>query len=186
MSKFEDGQIAELAGPVSFNCVGLNTGSFPIEDKKALLAFTNKVAELRRVVSGTEQYRREQENKIRFLKAAVQKTPAAPMELNTQIQQLENRLKATGVALNGDPSLGSREFETAPSINARLGRITYGLWNSTVALPASFEEGYQATEKAFRPVYGEIKSMGEDIKKLEAQMEKYAAPYTPGRLPDFK
>jgi hypothetical protein len=67
-----------------------------------------------------------------------------------------------------------------------LGRITYGLWNSTVALPASFEEGYQATEKAFRPVYGEVKSIGEDIKKLEAQMEKYSAPYTPGRLPDFK
>jgi hypothetical protein len=186
MSKFEDGQIAELAGPVSFNCVGLNTGSFPIEDKKALQAFTNKVAELRRVVSGTEQYRREQESKIRYLKAAVQKTPAAPMELNIQIQQLENRLKAAGVALNGDPSLGGREFETAPSINARLGRITYGLWNSTVALPVSFEEGYQATEKAFRPVYGEIKSIGEDIKKLEAQMEKYAAPFTPGRLPDFK
>lgn len=186
MSKFEDGQFAELAGPVTFNCIGLNTGSFPVEDKKSLQAFTNKVAELRRVVSGTEQYRREQENKIRYLKAAVQKTPAAPLELNTQIQQLENRLKTAGVALNGDPSLGSREFETAPSINGRLGRITYGLWNSTVALPASFEESYQATEKAFRPVYGEIKSIGEDIKKLEAQMEKYAAPYTPGRLPDFK
>lgn len=186
MSKFEDGQIAELAGPVSFNCVALNTGSFPVEDKKALQAFTNKVAELRRVVSGTEQYRREQENKIRYLKAAVQKTPAAPLELNTQIQQLETRLKAAGVALNGDPSLGGREFETAPSINGRLGRITYGLWNSTVALPVSFEEGYQATEKAFRPVYGEVKSIGEDIKKLEAQMEKYSAPYTPGRLPDYK
>lgn len=186
MEKFEDGKYSVLAEPVPFNCVGLNTGSFPVEDKKALQAFTNKVAELRRVVSGTEQYRREQENKVRYLKAALLKTGAAPLELSGQIQDLENRLKAAGVALNGDPSVAGREFETAPSINGRLGRITYGLWNSTVALPASFEEGYTATEKAFRPVYNDVKAIGEDIRKLEVQMEKYAAPYTPGRLPEFR
>ena len=186
MSKFEDGKYAPLTEAMPFKCVGLNSGSFQVEDRKALQAFTHKVAELRRVVSGTDQYRREQENKLRFLKAATVKTSGAPLDVADQIQTLEARLRAAGIALNGDPSLGSREFETAPSINGRIGRITYGLWNSTVAVPASFEEGYAVAEKEFRPVYNEVKAIGEEVKKLEAQMEKYGAPYTPGRLPDWK
>lgn len=186
LSKFEDGKYTALTEAVPFKCVPLNIGSFQVEDKKALQAFTNKVAELRRVATGTEQYRREQENKLRYLKAAALKTGNAPLEISEQITKLESRLKAAGVAMNGDPTLAGREFETSPSINGRIGRITGGLWNSTVALPASFEEGYAAAEKAFKPVYAEIKAIGEEVKKLEGQMEKYGAPYTPGRLPEWK
>jgi photosystem II stability/assembly factor-like uncharacterized protein len=183
MSKFEDGKYTSLSEPVPFKCVSLAAGSFQVEDKKSLQAFTNKVAEMRRVVTGTEQYRREQENKLRYLKAAAMKSGSVPLVVSEQITSLEKRVKAAGVALNGDPSLGGREFETAPSINGRLGRITSGLWSSTVATPASFQEGYGIIEKEFRPVYNEVKAIGEDVKKLEAQMEQYSAPYTPGRLP---
>jgi hypothetical protein len=186
MSKFEDGKYSALTEPVPFKCVSLAAGSFQVEDKKSLQAFTNKVAELRRVVSGTEQYRREQENKLRFIKAAAMKTGSVPLNLSEQITALEARIKKAGIALNGDPTLGGREFETAPSINGRLGRITSGLWSSTVATPASFQEGYGVIEKEFKPVYAEVKAIGEEVKKLEAQMEQYNAPYTPGRLPEWK
>jgi hypothetical protein len=177
LSKYEDGVYTELAPAVPFKCVSLNAGSFQVGRQEALQAFTIKVAELRRVVTGTEQYRREQENKLRYLRAALLKTTAAPLDLSQQILQLENRVKAASVAINGDPSLGSREFETSPSINGRLGRMTGGLWNSSVALPVSFETSYALVEKEFKPIYNEVKAIGEDVKKLEAQMEKYSAPF---------
>jgi hypothetical protein len=44
---------------------------------------------------------------------------------------------------------------------------------------------YDIAEKQFSPIYAEIKSIGEELKKIEAAMEKSGAPYTPGRLPDW-
>lgn len=186
MSKFEDGVYSKLTDPVPFKAVPLAAGSFQVEDKKAVGAFTAKLAELGRVVSGTEEYRREQANKLNYLKAAIQKTGTVPLELSQQIASLEKRLNAAGMALNGDRSLSAREFETLPSINQRLGRITGALWSSTVADPAVYKDDYELIEQKFRPVYQEVKSIGEEVKKLEAQFEKYNAPYTPGRLPDYQ
>jgi len=186
ISKYEGGTYTRLAEPVSFKAVPLAAGSFQVEDKKALAAFSSKMAEFRRVVAGTEQYRREQENKLRFLKAAVLKTATAPLELSRQIADLEKRLTAAGVALNGDATLSRREFETLPSINQRIGSINGALWASTVADPKSYEESYGIAEKQFRPIYAEVKTIGEDVKKLEATLEQYKAPYTPGRLPEWK
>jgi hypothetical protein len=186
LSKFEDGVYSSLTEPVSFKAVPLAAGSFQVEDKKALGAFTTKLAELQRVVSGTDEYRREQLTKLNYMKAAIQKTGALPLDVSQQFVSLEKRLDAAGTALNGDRTRSSREFETSPSISQRIGRITGALWSSTSADPANYRDDYERVEKKFRPVYQEVKSIGEDVKKLEAQLEKYNAPYTPGRLPEFK
>jgi photosystem II stability/assembly factor-like uncharacterized protein len=186
LSKFEDGKYSTLAEPVAFKAVPLAAGTFQVEDKKALGVFTAKVAELRRVVTGTEEYRREQMNKLRYLKAAAQKTGSVPLDLSEQFAALEKRLEAAGVAISGDRSRSSREFETVPSINQRIGRITGALWSSTAADPAAYQDDYDIVEKKFRPVYYEVKSIGEEVKKLEMQLEKYNVPYTPGRIPEFK
>jgi photosystem II stability/assembly factor-like uncharacterized protein len=186
ISKFEDGKYTTLTEPVPFKAVPLAAGSFQVQDKKALGEFTSQVAELRRVISGTEEYRREQANKLRFLKAAAQKAGAVPLELSEQFVALEKRIDAAGVALNGDRAMSSREFETAPSINQRLGNIVGALWSSTTADPVYYKDSYASIQKQFRPVYNEVKAIGEEVKKLEASLEKQGAPYTPGRLPDFR
>jgi hypothetical protein len=108
------------------------------------------------------------------------------LEISEQFIALDKRLDAAGVALNGDRTRSSREFETAPSINQRLGNIVGALWMSTAADPAMYKESYSVVEKQFRPVYNEVKAIGEEVKKLEAALEKYGAPYTPGRLPEFR
>jgi hypothetical protein len=186
LSKFEDGIYSTLTDPVAFKAVPLAAGSLQTGDKKAMGVFTAKVAELRRVVSGTEEYRREQVNKLNYLKATLQKTGSIPLELSQQFASIEKRLDAAGTALNGDRTKSGREFETVPSINQRLGRITGALWSSTSADPAAYQDDYDLVEKKFRPVYQEVKSIGEEIKKLEAELDKLKAPYTPGRLPEFK
>ncbi len=186
LDKFEDGIYSTLSEPVAFKAVPLAAGSIQTGDKKAMGALTAKVAELRRVVSGTEEYRREQVNKLNYLKAALQKTGSIPLELSQQFISIEKRLDAAGTAINGDRTKSGREFETVPSINQRLGRITGALWSSTSADPAAYQDDYDLVEKKFRPVYQEVKSIGEEIQKLEAALDKLKAPYTPGRLPEFK
>jgi photosystem II stability/assembly factor-like uncharacterized protein len=185
MSKFEDGKYSQLTEPVSFKTVALNAATLPAEDQKAVAAFTSKLAGFVRVVNGTDQYRRELVNRVRYLKAAVLQTPNAPLDIATQLAALDKRLNAVNVPLNGDATKARREFETSPSVNGRLGSIMFQLWNSTSGIPGDYTTSYNIAEKQFSPIYAEIKSIGEEVKKIEATMEKSGAPYTPGRLPEW-
>jgi chromosome segregation ATPase len=186
MSKYEDGVYASLTEKVPFKAIALQTASLPAKDKNELDAFSRKVAELRRVTSGSEEYSRELSQKLRYLKAAVSETPKAGPELAGEIAALEKRLLNASTAMNGDATLGKREFETTPSINQRIETIAGSLWNSTAGPTPANRESLSIAEKQFAPVYDEIKSISEAVKKLEDKLEKSGAPYTPGRMPEWK
>jgi hypothetical protein len=186
MSKFEDGKYSQLTEPVSFKTVALNAATLPPEDQKAVATFSSKLSGFVRVVDGTDQYRRELVNRVRYLKAALLQTPNAPLDIASQLAALDKRLNAVNVPLNGDATRARREFETSPSVNGRLGGIMFQIWNSTSAIPGDYMTSYDIAEKQFAPIYTEIKSIGEEVKKIEATMEKSGAPYTPGRLPEWK
>ena len=185
MSKYEDGVYSSLTDKVSFKAVALQTASLPVKDKKELDAFSKKVAELRRVTSGSELYSRGLSQKLRYLKAAVVETPNANPQYTGEIAALEKRLINVSKVMNGDATLGRREFETLPSINQRIETITGSLWNTTAAPTPAFQQSLDIAEKQFAPVYDEIKAIGEAVKKIEEKLDKSGAPYTPGRLPEW-
>jgi hypothetical protein len=87
--------------------------------------------------------------------------------------------------MNGDATLGRREFETVPSINGLIGNITGALWSTTAAPTTTFVNSYNVAAKQFTPVYNELKAIGIAIKNVEDILEQNKAPYTPGRLPEW-
>ncbi|MDO9377082.1 MAG: hypothetical protein Q7T76_21830 [Ferruginibacter sp.] len=186
MSKFADGVYTELVAPVSFKAVSLNNSSLPVGDRKALEQFSKTAAELRRSSSAANAYRLELVNKLRYIKQALIETPGVTSVFTKDVFDVEKRLNAANLRLNGDATLTQREFETMPSINERIQTITGGLWSTTSAPTQSFVESLAIAGKQFEPVLTEITSIGEAIKKLDAELEKQGAPYTPGRLPVWK
>jgi hypothetical protein len=186
LSKFEDGQYTELVSPQSFKTVSLNTATLPATDKKALDDFCKKVAELSRVTGATDEYRKELVNKLRYIKQAVIETPKLSLDVSKSISDIEKRLTDINRQLNGDATLARREFETAPSTNGRINYIIGSLWTTTAAPTQTQIDAYDIAAKQFTPAYTALKSVGEDIKKIEDQLEKSGAPYTPGRLPEWK
>lgn len=186
LSKFEDGVYTELVAPQSFKAVTLNNATLPATDKKALDLFCKKVGELSRVIQSANQYRDELVTKLRYMKQAAIDAPAQSTAISTSIRELEVRLNTVNRLLNGDASLARREFETAPSISSRLFYITGALWNTTAAPTNTQMSSYEIAASEFTPVYNEIKAISVEIKKLEDMLEKNGAPYTPGRLPEWK
>ena len=164
----------------------LNTATLPATDKKALDDFSKKIAELSRVVAATDQYRGELVNKVRYLKQAIIETPKQSLDLSKALQDVERRLTAVNRQLNGDASVARREFETTPSINGRIGYVIGSLWNTTAAPTQTQFNSYQIAAKQFTPVYNEIKAIATEVKRLEDILEKNGAPYTPGRMPEWK
>ena len=186
LSKFEDGVYSELVAAQPFKAITLNNATLPATDKKALDDFCKQVAELRRVSTVADAYRGEMVNKIKYIKQAIIETPKLPVDISKTITALEKRLTDVNTKLNGDATIARREFETAPSINSRIGTIIYALWSTTAAPTTSFISSYQTAARQFTPVYNELRSIGEEMRKLENLLESNKAPYTPGRLPEWK
>lgn len=186
LSKFEDGVYTELVAPQPFKCMALNTASLPATDKKALDDFSKKVAELRRVTAAADEYRSELVNKLKYIKQAVIETPKLTTDVSKTIAAIEKRLNWINKEMNGDATLAKREFESLPGINGRIGYIIGALWSTTAAPSTTQVNNYSIAAKQFTPVYNELKAVAEEVKKLEDTLEKSNAPYTPGRLPEWK
>jgi hypothetical protein len=80
--------------------------------------------------------------------------------------------------------------ETPPSqvtFNERLGTLAYTHWRSTSEITQKEKDAYNILVEEFPPVLNQIKELyNVDLKGLEAELEKYNAPWTPGRIPDWK
>ncbi|HEX6914976.1 MAG TPA: hypothetical protein VF145_07025 [Chitinophagaceae bacterium] len=186
MSKFEDGVYTELVPPVSFKTVALNNSSIPVTDRKALDEFSRKIAELRRVAGAADAYLDELNNRMRYINAAILETPKLPLSFSERVHAIQKRLNAANTAMNGDRTLSSREFETLPSLNGRINSITSALWSTTSAPTQTQYRSYELAAQQFTPLLAEINAIGDEIRKLEAELEKAGAPYTPGRIPEWR
>ncbi|HRH65285.1 MAG TPA: glycosyl hydrolase [Bacteroidia bacterium] len=186
LSKFEDGKLTELSPSQSFKVNSLNASTLAAADKKSLDEFCKKVSDLRRAVAAADSYRGELLNKIKFIRQALVEAPAALPDAVVQINTIEKRFADLTIKLNGDASLASREFETPPSIVSRIGSIESSLWNASAAPTQTSIQSFETAGRQFEPVLEELKKLDADIRKVEAVLEANKAPYTPGRLPDWK
>ena len=186
LSKFEDGKFTELVQPEEFICKPLNIVTLPAEDKAALNVFNKKVSELTRAITGLDAYRKELVNTLSYLKKAAVEVPDVPVETYQTLLGIEQDLKLFDRKLNGD-QLRSRYEGAAPtSVKERVELVTGALWTTTAAPTTTFIKSYDAAAEKFDELRTSLKLIDDNIKQVENTLEKFGAPYTPGRLPDWK
>ena len=158
----------------------------PASDKNALLAFQNKVSDLMRSSMATDKVMGEMSNKLKHIKAAIQQTPGVSLDLMKEVKALEQALREASILMDGDGQIARHEIETNPGISERLGIIVWSMWNATSAPTNTSEEQYQDAGKEFEAVLATMKDVVARVAKLEQSLEGADAPFTPGRLPDWK
>ncbi len=57
---------------------------------------------------------------------------------------------------------------------------------TTSATNGAYVNSYSIAAKQFTPVLAEVKAIGEEVKKIENLLEQKGAPYTPGRIPEWR
>lgn len=187
MAKVVDGVITELAGPHEFECKSLNLTKLAADDKAAVGAFQNEVSQLRRIILGSSKYLGEISEKLRLMDIAVKDAPSASVDLINEIRNLEAEIAEINRVLVGDGSMAKRSFPTDPSVIERIENIVSGLWESSCAPTETMKKSLKLAEEQFSPLYQQIQRIGEtDLKTLETKLEAAGAPYTPGRLPEWK
>ncbi|HEX9252384.1 MAG TPA: glycosyl hydrolase [Ignavibacteriaceae bacterium] len=186
LSKFKDGKFTELVSKKEFVCKSLNNTTLPAEDLFALNTFNKKVAELTRSIAGADAFRNELVSKVAYLKKAVLDGANVPTAAYNNIINIESDLRDLNLKLNGD-QLRSRYEGSAPtSVKQRVDLITGALWNTTAAPTNTFIKSYETAASKFDDILQSLKTIDTSVKQVESELEKYGAPFTPGRLPEWK
>lgn len=184
--KVVDGVATELAPPQTFKLVPLNLGTFAADDHAAVAAFQADVAELLRVVRGGQKFLGDLQERLNYAREAVTDTPQADLALLKQVEALQGTLHELDLELNGDATARKQQEATPPSIAERVGVAVQGCWYSTSAPTQTHRDQYRYAAEAYGPLRERLKDADEKLRALEAALEKANAPYTPGRLPEWK
>jgi hypothetical protein len=185
LSKYDDGVVTDIAGPVKFTCKQLENSSLPT-DLAANDAFCQKVADIRKAVSAADDIATTMETRLKNINLAVLDAPAPVNNVLQKARELKRQMIAVDVQLFGDQTRSRREFEAPPSINARISDIQGTVWNTTSIVPSTCVESYAVAAKQFSVTLNLMKSLDAEIQKLEKELEIDNAPYTTGRWPDWK
>ena len=183
-----NGERKHLAGPVEFNTEILKNTTLPAADRAELVAFQKQVKELMQAMNGTEKYMGEMKKRIASVRQAIHNTPEVPFEMGAEATTLAEKLDDLFFKLDGTPAKASWE-EVPPAImplNNRISHIVWGMWGSSSAPTQTMQDNYAIVVEEFPPILTQLKEMDDELRSIENKMESLGAPWTPGRLPDFK
>jgi photosystem II stability/assembly factor-like uncharacterized protein len=182
-----DGKVQELAGPVPFKVQGLAAVTLPAADRAELAAFQKKVRKLGHSVTAASSVLRELGTLTQHYRASLKSVTVPHQDILEAIKALQAKLEDIQLQMTGDRLLSRLDKDTMPGIASRIGRIAGEQYRSTSAPTKTQRDAYAIAEEEFKPVYEELKRiLAEDVKAIEKRLDAVGAPYTPGRLPDWK
>ncbi|MEW6758439.1 MAG: glycosyl hydrolase, partial [Acidobacteriota bacterium] len=152
----------------------------------ATLAFGRKTQRLQRAVLGSDAFLAELQDRLAHLTKAVDEAPSAPPEAAHEVRRLEGRLQALAVRLRGDETVRRRNEPDPPSILERVQQVVGGHFGTTSRPTGTHEEAVRAASAAFAPFLSDLRRLAADVSAFETRMEGLGAPWTPGRVPDWK
>ncbi|MBC8344424.1 MAG: glycosyl hydrolase [Bacteroidetes bacterium] len=183
---FQDDQISMLVEPVKFRTKFLHDELISGSDRKELLQFSHDLSELKRVVFAVSDISNELDQNILLVQQALKLVKEPHEKLMKEARRIELDNKQIQKSLKGDQIREANNATVPQSINSRLGTITYELWKSTSKPTQTHYDSYTIAADEFGVVWEQLKKLMEDYRKLEIQLEEMKAPYTPGRMPDWK
>jgi photosystem II stability/assembly factor-like uncharacterized protein len=187
ISKSVDGAITPVAGPEKFNVKALPGSTLPASSRPALVEWQRKADELKRSLQGANQILSDANNRIRHLKAALLVIKVDQQPLANDIKAIESKVRAISDKMNGDRVARQLDIDKPPSVNSRLFSAIYDGYGTTSDPTTTMKDQLIIAGEEFAALLAQIKTVYEqDIKAIEQKLEAVGAPYTPGRMPEWK
>jgi len=187
LAKRIDGKVIAIGDAQSFSAEPIGMTSIPVKDQAQVLAFQKKTGRLQRAVLGAVQAANQAQTDLDFIKKAIDDTPGADPKLGEEARAISLKLKDIQKALSGDPVVQSYSEPTPPSIVDRVQNIVNGHWSATYGPTETHMRAYDIAATEFESVLQQLRTLIEvDLKNLKDRLELAGAPWTPGRVPQWK
>lgn len=181
-----DGKTQRIAGPVKFRVNALGAEQMNEQDRAALEQFQQKVAHLDRALTGAIQTGNDVDKRLTSIHQSLRDTPGDVSALVSQADDLQTQLRDLMRSLRGDNLLRRRQEITPAAINDRINQIEEEERFSTVRPTQTHIDSYQIAAQQFGEQLSKLRQLVDvDLKKLEDDMEKAGAPWTPGHVPEW-
>jgi hypothetical protein len=186
LAKKVEGVTTPVGEPQTFEVYPLD--DVPAPRSPAVLAFQQRAAALQRALLGANSAAGEAMSRIGLLKRALAETPNAGPQINSDLRALQDSVQAIQWALSGDPTMRRGREATPPSLVQRLGRITGGAWSSALHdVTGTQREQYDIIAAEFSGILERLRRAVEvDLKRIEDAAEAAGAPWTSGRIPNWR
>ncbi len=146
-----------------------------------MAAFKKQTAALSIRTSSAARQLTEAGDKLRFIKAALTKTPKASPDLFAEWTALNTALFNLRTTLLGDGLLQSKDESTTPSIINRVGSVIYGHWSTSEPPTATYRRSIEIAQIEFEHYLQNASTFYDRLDDFEIRLEKAGAPYTPNR-----
>lgn len=136
-------------------------------------------------MNNTGKYLEELETKTSYIRQALQQSNDATVEMKNDARKIKEELDDIVFLFEGTPAQASWE-EVPPEqmpLENRLGAILWASWQSTSAPTATQKMNYEILMEAIPPILEQLSEIGTKLNKLDDELDKLKAPYTPGRVP---
>lgn len=181
---YNEGEFSKLVDAQPFEVEALENSSLE-RQTEANLAFKKDLAELRRQLRGSDKILDEVQNRLKYVKAAIQQYPGADLSWMAEVKEMEQSIHDVQIELWGDWHKSQRDIETKTSVGDRIETVVYQCWYSTSNPTTTQKDQYAIAKEGFVKVKKDIENIKAGVESLETKLNNAGIPYTPAR-PNFK
>jgi hypothetical protein len=180
-----EGVVTPLPGSQTFEV--LAEGPATMADRQAMADFEDKLAKLQKALTATTQSATEAGTRLSAMLRAIDATPSLPLKLREEALRFQKTLNEIELALNGDRVWRAHNEGTPASISEHVQAAASPTRGTTGRPTRTALEQYQIASDELAVEVPKLRKLIEtDMKAIEKQLDAAGAPYTPGRLPEWK
>ena len=181
-----DGIETPAGVPQPFQARPLGQGTLAPPDRAQVAEFNQGAARLQRAAMGSGASLGELETRLRLLTQAIEQTPRASAALRDSARAVRAVAVALRTEFSGDQTIGGRSEPTPVTVMGRIQRVIGSLWSSTAAPTATHRRSLAIASEQLGEFLPKLRIFADQLKRLEDLAEAAGAPWTPGRIPNWR
>jgi photosystem II stability/assembly factor-like uncharacterized protein len=178
ISLLQNGLVEELVTKQSFTVIGLNNQTLLAKNPAELVLFRNDVAALNQKINNASNWLDEVNDVLKEMQSTLINYPNTELSLLSETRALKLLYDEAALVLWGDKIKSSREFETPPSINDRMGMVEYQLYENTAGVSNTHRANKAIAEEQYNALSISLGVISIRMKALQEKLNSVPIPYT--------
>jgi len=187
LSKEVNGITTDLSEPMKFTVERMFKGALKGSEPEVTAAFWKETERLNKSVTAAAKVLSSTIKKIELMEKALERTPAAPGNLDKQLYDLKHGLFVIDEKMNGNRSKDEVGEKNNPTISSRLNMVTEGTFGSTYGPTETLKRSLQIAGTEFAELKSELDNiLNVKIPAFEKALIEAGAPWVVGQpIPEY-